>query len=49
MTKKFLKKNDLRDYMRVLSCGTKHIKVVFLNVKGDKDEAAAETAEETTE
>jgi hypothetical protein len=48
MTKKFLKKNDLRDYMRVLSCGTKHIKVVFLNVKGDKEEAA-ETVEETTE
>ena len=49
MTKKFLKKNDLRDYMRVLSCGHKVIKVTFLNVKGDKEKAADETTETTTE
>ena len=46
MTRKFLKKSELRDYLRVVACGTKHIKVAFLNVKDDKEEAAAE---ETTE
>lgn len=51
MTKKFLKKNDLRDFMRVVATGTKAIKVAFLNVKGEKEETeeAAPAEEETVE
>eukprot|EP00461_Guttulinopsis_vulgaris_P001617 UN01617 len=50
MTKKYLKKNELRDYMRVLSTGKRHYSVDFINVKSDDatEEATEEAAVEET-
>jgi hypothetical protein len=48
MTKKFLKKSDLRDHLQVRATGKFAIKLQFLRVKGDDDEEAP-AAEENVE
>ena len=51
MTNKYLKKSDLRDFLRLVSTTKRSYKVVFRSVKGDEEEAAEEeaAAEETVE
>lgn len=53
MTKKYLKKNELRDYMRVLATGKNHYSVKFLNVKNNdaatEEAAAADDVEAAAE
>ena len=48
MTNKYLKKNDLRDFLRVVSTTAKSYKVSFRSVKDDAAEETTEAAAEET-